>query len=84
MLSSRLERLEQRITALTRREQFLTVTFLDGTKRRTKAADVIPLLLADSSVEVTGISGSPGRDSGQLLTLLQGIVTDHHEDDERR
>ena len=68
----RLRRLEQ--LANRRDSGSVVLPFADGSTRRMRAADVIPLLCSPDAENIVDISGSGGADSGLLIELLKGLI----------
>ena len=55
-------------------DKFVLVKFADGSAKKMKAEDVIPLLQAPDVDSIVGISGECGAGGGEMLALLQGLI----------
>ena len=76
MKYSKLNELEQRGRALLDEQDYVMVTFSNGTQRTMRAADVIPLFVGGGELTVTDVTGDGGSGNGKLLELLRGLLED--------
>ncbi|MBE7008419.1 MAG: hypothetical protein E7422_04640 [Ruminococcaceae bacterium] len=74
MKQNRLVELEKRAAALLNGVGLVTVSFDNGTMRKIRLADVIPLLVDGGELTVTDVTGDTGTGNGQLLELLRGLL----------
>ena len=71
----RLDDMERRAAALQAdAQQLATVSFADGTRRKMRLADVVPLMMQGEN-HVTAFEGEGGAGNGQLAALLRGLMS---------
>lgn len=79
-IQARLEKLEQ--LANRRDAGNVIVSFADGTTRRMRAGDVIPLLCSPDADSIKDISDSSSARNGLLIPLLAGLIEEHKDEKE--